>query len=181
MFSTLNLPLLDLFCRWGRNWKKIQCMRRSPWNRSGSDFLRSISWYWRIPVVITMPRERRGSRSTNDPDPDLWVITFLQTIPICELLHYYKRSRSVSHYIDTNDPSPDLWVISVLQMIPICESYCYKQSRSVSNYNITNDPALWVITILRIIPALIFESLQYYKWSWSVNCNNVTNHPYPHL
>ena len=98
LLSRLNFPLLDLLCRWRRNWRKIQYMRRSPWNQSGSDFLRSISWYWRIPVVITTPRERRGSRSTNDPDQDLWVI-----------------------YIVTNNP--DLWVITLLQTIQICESY----------------------------------------------------------
>ena len=162
VFSTLNLPLLDLFCRWRRNWRKIQCMRRSPWNRSGSDFLRSISWYWRTPVVITTPRERRGSRSTNDPDPDLWVITLLQTIPICESLHCYKWSRSMSHYNITNNP--DLWVITILQIIPICESLqYYKWSRSVSHYNITNDPHLWVITISQMIP--LYESLQYYELS----------------
>ena len=76
-------------------------------------------------------------------------------------------------------------------MIPICESYCYKQFWSVSNYNITNDPDLWVITILQIIPALICESLQYYKQSqsWfvrflqyyklspSVSHYNITNDP----
>ena len=180
MFSTLNLPLLDLFCRWRRNWRKIQCMRRSPWNRSGSDFLRSISWYWRIPVVITMPRERRGSRSTNDPDPDLWVITLLQTIPICESLHCYKWSRSVSHNSITNDSNdPDLWVITILHMSPalICESFqYYKWSQSVSHI-VTNNPDLWVITILRMI--LLYESLQYYELSqpWSVSRYNTTNDP----
>ena len=165
LLCRLNFPLLDLLCRWRRNWRKTQCMRPSPWNRSGSDFLRSISWSWRIPVVITTPSGRRGSRSTNDPDPDLWVIyivtnnpdlwviTLLQTVPICESLHCYKQSRFVSHINNTNNLDPDLWITTILEMIPIqiCESFqCYTLSWSwfLSHYNITNDPDLWVITIL---------------------------------